>query len=136
MKAKLGISVGLLGAIVCLVALFGGITPTVLLVGYVLLCEENEWLKKYVVKALVVLLTITTVIVAVGLIPEVLSWFVSILGLFEGGFDYSFISRIISIITNALDIIRTALLLLLGVKALNQGNVSIPVVDDIIAKYM
>lgn len=136
MKAKLGISVGLLGAIACLTALFAGTTPTIILVGYVLLCEENEWLKKYVVKAFVVYLAITGAIVAVGLIPELLSWVVSILGVFEGGFDYSFISKIVSIVSNALDIIRTALLLLLGVKALNQGNVAIPVVDDIIAKHM
>ena len=136
MKAKLGISVGLLGAIVCLAALFAGTTPTILLVGYVLLCEENEWLKKYAVKAFVVYLTITAAIVAVGLIPDALAWIASVLRVFDGEFDYSFISRIVSVITGALDFIRTALLLLLGVKALNQGNVSIPVVDDIIAKHM
>lgn len=136
MKTKLGISVGLLGAIVCLAVLFGGTTPAILLVGYVMLCEENEWLKKYAVKAFVVYLSITAAIVAIGLIPDALSWVASVLRIFEGEFDYSFISRIVVVITGALDIIRTALLLFLGVKALNQSNVSIPVVDKLIEKYM
>ena len=42
-KTKLGISVGLIGACICFTALFGGITPAVLLVGYVFLREDNAW---------------------------------------------------------------------------------------------
>lgn len=51
MKTKLGISVGLLGTMVYFAALFGGYTPVILLAGYVLLFEENEWLKKAAIKA-------------------------------------------------------------------------------------
>ena len=54
-KTKLGISVGLFGAIIFAVALFGGYIPSILLVGYVLLMETNEWLRKSAVKALATL---------------------------------------------------------------------------------
>ena len=93
-KTKLGISVELLGASICLTALFGGLTPTILLAGYVLLMEKDEWLRRCAVKALAVLLMIAFGITVVGLIPDLLSWISSIVRVFKGNFDYSFISSI------------------------------------------
>lgn len=135
-KTKLGISVGLLGASICFIALIGGFTPTMLLAGYVFLKEDNEWLRKCVLKAIAVLLVIAFCINVVGLVPDLLSWISSIVRVFNGKFDYAFISSMVSVINGALDITRTCLLLLLGVKALNQGTVNIPVIDGIISKYM
>ena len=135
-KTRLGISVELLGASICLIALFGGLTPTVLLVGYVLLMEKEEWLRRCAVKALAVLLMIAFSITVIGLIPDLLSWISSIVRVFKGNFDYSFISSIISVINGALNIIKTCLLLLLGIKALNRETVNISIIDGIIAKYM
>ena len=42
-KTKLGISVGLLGAAIYFMGLFGGYLVAVLLAGYILMFEENEW---------------------------------------------------------------------------------------------
>ena len=135
-KTRLGISVELLGASICLTALFGGLTPTILLAGYVLLMEKDEWLRRCAVKALAVLLMIAFSITVIGLIPDLLSWISSIVRVFKGNFDYSFISSIISVINGALNIIKTCLLLLLGVKALNHETVNISIIDGIMAKYM
>ena len=52
-KAKLGISVGLLGAAIYFTSLFSGYLVPVILTGYVLLFEENDWLRKNAVKAMV-----------------------------------------------------------------------------------
>ncbi|MBP3602870.1 MAG: hypothetical protein J6J79_01830 [Lachnospiraceae bacterium] len=135
MKAKLGISVGLLGAAIYFAALFGGYTPVILLVGYVLLFEENEWLKRAAVKAAVLMVSITFILAVIGLIPDLLSWVNSLVAVFKGSFNYGVLSAIISVITKAIDIIRTCLFLLLGMKALNQGTVAVPVVDQIVNKY-
>ena len=51
MKTKLGISVGILAAATYLAALIG-ITPLLLVAGYILIVEENDFLKKTAVKAL------------------------------------------------------------------------------------
>ena len=40
-KARLGVSVGLLGSAMYLISLFSGFLPAVVLAGYVLLCEQN-----------------------------------------------------------------------------------------------
>ena len=52
-KTRLGISVGMLGAAVYLTGLFSGYLVAILMAGYVLLCEENGWLKRSVIKAVV-----------------------------------------------------------------------------------
>ena len=46
-KTKLGITIAMFAAAIYVVALVGGYVPAILLGGYVLLREENEWLKKY-----------------------------------------------------------------------------------------
>ena len=46
-KSKLGIPVTLLAAAAALLGLYGGYVAVIVLVGYVLLVEENEWLKHY-----------------------------------------------------------------------------------------
>ena len=49
---KLGISVGMLGAAIYFTGLFSGYIVPVLLVGYVLMFEENGWLRRSAVKAI------------------------------------------------------------------------------------
>lgn len=135
-KTKLGVSVGLLGAAVYFSGLFGEYIPAILIAGYVLLFEENEWLKKACVKAVAVMMSISVVIALLGLIPDCLGWISSLLSIFEVYFSASIVNSIINVITDALSIIRTVLLLVLGVKALNQATINVPVVDNLVNKYM
>lgn len=136
MKTKLGISVGLLGAIIYFAALFGGYTPVIILAGYVLLFEENEWLKKSAVKAVALMVFIAFLMTLIGLIPDLLSWVNSLVLVFNGNFNYGIVISVINVITKAIDIIETCFFLILGSKALNQGTVTVPFVDNIINKYL
>ena len=135
-KTKLGISVGLLGVIVFAAALFGGYFPLLLVAGYILLREENEWLRKSAVQAVVTSIAFSFLIYAVGLIPDALDWFVSLINIFGTSFYFSVINGIINAVTSALSIIREILFLLMILKAFKQESIQIPVVDKIIEKYM
>ena len=135
MKSKLGISVGLLGAAVYLAALFGGYVPVIVLSGYILLFEDNEWLRKSAVKAVTLMMSIAFAITLINLIPDLLSWIASLVSIFKGTFNYGVVSSIVLLVTKAFDIVRTCLFLMLGAKALNQGTIAIPFVDKIINKY-
>ena len=55
-KTRLGISAALLGAVVCFSGLFSGYLLVFLLTAYILLMEENVWLKKTAVKTVAVLM--------------------------------------------------------------------------------
>lgn len=135
-KTKLGISVGLLGAAIYFMGLFSGYLVAVLLAGYVLLCEDNEWLKKSAVKAVSVMVVFSLLITVVNFIPNAISVIDYIVSMFGSNFYITFLSNLVSAVVTVLNIIEKLLLLGLGVKALNQGTIAVPFVDDLINKYM
>lgn len=135
-KTKLGISVGLMGAATYFMGLFGGYLVVVLLAGYILLCEGNEWLRKSAVKAICVMVAFSFLITVVNLIPNVIGFIDSFVSIFGGHFYIAFLSNLVNAITTALSILEKLLLLGLGLKALNQGTISVPVVDKLIDKYL
>lgn len=135
-KTKLGISVGLFGAIAYLLALTGNYTVMILLTGYVLLAESNLWLRRATVKALALMLTFSLLIALVGLIPNLLNLFNGILTTFGGGIDFSLIHKVESILTSALNWIESIILILLGLKAFHQGTLVLPVIDGLLTKHI
>jgi uncharacterized membrane protein YesL len=116
--------------------LFGGYIITVLLAGYVLLFESNEWLRKAVVKAVAVMILFSFMSAVINLIPNVIGFINDFASMFGGSFYITFLSNLINAIDDVLFIIEKLLLLVLGVKALNQGSIPVPVIDNLINKYM
>lgn len=81
-KTKIGISVGVMGAVMYFASLFGGYIPMLLLAGYIFLKEENIWLRKAAFKAVALMLVFS----ACG---AVISSVNDILGIFNSLFDWS-----------------------------------------------
>lgn len=135
-KTKLGISVGMLGAVLYFMGLFSGYLITLLLAGYVLLCENNEWLKKAAVKVVSIMIIFSFWTTIVGLAPGAISVIDDIVSIFGGNFYIAFVSNLVNAIVSVLNILEKLLLLGLGVKALNQGTIPVPVIDNLINKYM
>ena len=135
-KTRLGISVGLYGAAVYFTGLFSGYLVPIILTGYVLLWEENEWLKKNTVKAVALMVLFSALTTAFNLIPDLIAFIGNIAATFGGKFGINKLNQIITVIVSAIDILQKALFIGLGVKALNQGTISVPVVDKLINKYM
>uniref|UniRef100_UPI0040573EAC hypothetical protein n=1 Tax=Acetatifactor sp. TaxID=1872090 RepID=UPI0040573EAC len=133
-KTKLGVSVGLLGAAVFFAALFGGYTTVVLVAGYILLCEENEWLKKTAVKAVVLLATFSVLSYAIGLIPDLFYWLSDFLSLIKLNISFSVIYSIVGLFTGAISIVKIVAFLMLGLKALKGEDFAIAAVDEMVNK--
>ena len=134
-KTKLGISVGLMGAGIYFMGLFSGYLLCAILVGYVFLFEENEWLKKSALKAIVLLSMLSLLTVGLNLIPNIVNFVNNIVSVFGGNFSIIPLTKLVSAIVGAIDIIQKILFIILGLKAFNQGDISIPIVDNLIAKY-
>ena len=136
-KTKLGISVGLFGAALYFSGLFGGFLVLFLLAGYIMLAEENEWLKKTAVKAVALLIAFSLLPALVKLIPDLIGWINSILRVFSDKVSIStlLLSKIMDVIYSTIDIGKTVLFICLGIKAFNQGTIAIPVVDGVADKY-
>ena len=136
-KTKLGISVGLLGAIIYFASAFGGgFLVALLLCGYVLLVEDNPWLRKTSVKAVLLLIMFSLVSVILGLIPDIWETITNLLMAFNKYPSSTFILGINSTISSAITIVKSVLFVILGLKALNQASIKLPAIDKLIDKYM
>lgn len=135
-KTKLGITVGVLGAITYFIGFFSGYLVAIILAGYVLLFEENAWLKRSVVKAIVLMVFFSIVRTILNLIPDAIDIISNILLIFNGNFALLKVSQIISALVSIINIIEKVLFLGLGFKALSQGTIVIPFIDSKVSKYL
>ena len=136
MKTKLGVSVGLLGAAAYFLGLFSGNVVLALLVGYVLLFEENEWLRRTVVKAMVIGIFCSVLTTVIGFIPDIIGIINNAAMVFGKTVSISVVSKIITFILSVISFVRVVLMLILGFKALNQGTIRFGIVDKTIDKHM
>lgn len=125
----------MLGAAIYLTGLFNGYLVAVLIVGYMLLFEENGWLKRSAVKAVSLMVFFSFITVLINLIPNAMGCISYTATMFGGNFHLGFISNLVSAVTSAIDIIEKFLFIGLGIKALNRGTIAVPVVDKLISKY-
>lgn len=135
MGTKLGVSVGLVAAGAFFSYILSGFTVLTLIIGYVLIAEENVWLKSTVLKAGVLAISISALECIIGLIPDSLGAVSNIISIFDGSFNYSIITTITRALLSVIAIIEKLLFLGLGFKALKQSTINISQVDSIVEKY-
>ncbi|WP_010681132.1 hypothetical protein [Acetivibrio cellulolyticus] len=132
-KTKLGISVGLLGAALYFIGLMNFL-GLILLAGYVLLFETNEWLKRSAVKAVAIVIGFTLVTVIIGIGSDVIAVLNNLLSWVRIPFALSWPLQIDSIVLNAVDALEKLVLLVLGFKAFTQGSITIGPIDKVVDK--
>lgn len=134
-KTKLGISNFLLAAIIYLLGLFSNTVALVVAVGYVLIREDDAWLRKAALKALILHLVILVLQCVVAFMPDLLGLLNSFLNIFKVNVNFGFVSSVKSFLNNSLDILRTVLFFLLALFALLGKNIPIPVVEGMAEKH-
>lgn len=135
-KTKLGITVGALGAITFFAGFFGGYLAAIVLAGYALLFEENAWLKRSVVKAVVLMVFFSVTVAIINVIPDLLEFVGNIASVFNGNFSIIKVNQVVNVVVSGLNLAEKVLFLGLGVKALSQGTIVIPFIDKKVSKYM
>lgn len=135
-KTRLGISAGMLAAGIYLAGLFSGYLVAVLLAGYVLLFEENRWLKISAVKAVCLMVFFSFLTTVINLIPDFLNVIVNFMGIFQVSVSLNPVTSIFYVVLEIVDIVEKILFLALGCKALSQSTIVIPFIDRFINKYM
>ena len=117
-KSKLGLPAGIMAAIMYLTALFGGYAPALLVAGFILLCEEENFIRRAAVKTLSVLVICSLLNVLIYLIPDIVGIFQSLLNIFTVHFSTSFLDNSSSMLNQSLSLIKTLFLVLMAVLAL------------------
>ncbi len=134
-KTKLGVSVGLMGFILFLSVGFGGYVPMLIIGGYILFFESNEWLKKAAIKAAVLLVGFSLISGVVGLIPSAVTFVNEIFTAFNSYFSLNIVTGLFGAVSTVVSVAKTVLFMLLAIKALTQGTIRISFVDKLIQKH-
>ena len=135
-KTRLGITIGGLAAAIYLTCLFGGYIPAIMLAGYVLIVEENEWLRRSAVKAIVLMMIFSFAIYGINLVPNVIDCFENLATAFGVSVNEHLVTGILAAAVNIVDIMRTIVFLILDVKSLKMGTIVVPSAENIINKIM
>ena len=150
MKTKLGISAGMMGAILYFTALFGGYVPLFIAAGYVLIKEENTFVRKAAFKSTVLLLFFSAVSTLLSSFNEILSIIGNLFDTFiivipaiitfihykVNKLEISVISKTDSddIFNSIISLIKTVVFVIFGIMAFKQEDIRIPPIDDAIDK--
>ena len=124
-KTKLGISVALFSALTFLCG-YLGLTALVLVAGYILLREENAFLKKTAVSTIVLYLAFAALSICVGLLSNFFS-LINFGSWMYGTVLYTITSGITSTLSNLVDIAEKVVYGLLALFALLGKEVKVPV---------
>ena len=132
-KTKLGISVALLSALTFLSG-YLGITVLVLLAGYILIREENVYLKKTAVGTVVLYLAFAALSICVGLLSNFFS-LINFGGWMYGSIVYTITNGLTSTLSTLVAIAEKVVFGLLALFALMGKEVKIPVIDKFVGKH-
>ena len=129
---KLGVPAKLLACFAYLAAFFSGYVAFILLAGYVLIREENDWLRFHVVKAGVLMVCFSILNVLISLVPNLFTWIQDFVGIFTSSFHVKFIFDIQDWLSTTLSILQKLLFLFLAFKAYKCGDFGIAPVDKLV----
>ena len=132
---KLGISVGFMGAILYALGLFGGYFLTIAAVAYILICEENMWLRKTAIKVLVLIFVFPLLHTIIGFLPDSVDFIHDVMYLFDDYFKVEKLSEIVTVLKDIVNVAEYVVFILLGSLAFSQRTIKIPLVDSIIDKH-
>lgn len=136
LKTKLGISIALVGAAMYFLGALSFI-PAALLAGYVLIAEQNEWLKRQAAKMIGVVVLFGLLSIAVGWIDDVVSVLNIIVHWFDKDVRYlSVPANLTSLCQYIISLAKEIFLLTMGFMALSMKGVKLGVVDKQLDKYM
>lgn len=133
-KTKLGIPVGLMGALLFAAGYFSGYLLLFVMAGYVLLCEEDAWLRRTSVKAVLLTVVFSVISLVLGLVPDLIGILDDLLNVFGSYFSIPFITNVLNLLRSVIGLVETLVFAALGLMALGQSKMKIPVVDDYLEK--
>lgn len=124
-KSKLGLPAGLAAAIMYMTGVLGGYFPALLLAGFVLLYEEENFIRRAAVKTVILMFLFSILNFVIYLIPDIVGIFQNLLAIFKVYFATNFLDNISATFGQTLSLVETVLFLVLAVLALFGKSVDV-----------
>lgn len=131
-KTKIGLSVKYASALVFLLFLFGGYTVGLLAFGYVMLFEKDQSLRISAITALLATLAYSVIQTVVGLLPDVVEVFTSLLNIFRVYTNINVILSISNFLFNIISLCRTVVFVILPLMVLLDKPVQLPFIKKLV----
>ena len=128
---RIGVPAKLLAGFAYLAAFFSGYVAFLLLGGYILLREQNDWLRFHAVKAGVLMACFSVLGALIAVIPSLFSWIGSIVALFGGYFHPDFIYDAQSLLSNTLTVLERVAFLVLAFFAFRGSDLPLGPLDKL-----
>ena len=129
---KIGVPAKLLAAFAYLAAFFSGYVAFLLIGGYILIREQNDWLRFHAVKAGVIMVCFSIANALISLIPSLFTWIDDLLGIFGGSFRLAFIYNGQSWLATTLAVLEKVLFLVLAFMAFKGSDLKLGPVDKLV----
>lgn len=129
---KIGVPAKLLAAFAYLAAFFSGYVAFLLIGGYILIREQNDWLRFHAVKAGVLMVCFSIANALISLIPSLFTWIDDLLGIFGGSFRLAFIYNGQSWLATTLAVLEKLLFLVLAFMAFKGSDLKLGPVDKLV----
>lgn len=130
-----GLSIQILSAIACLAALFGGYVFLGILVGYVILKEENDWLRRNVVKVLVLSLFFDLLIGLLKLIPGFIGLIQDAASIGNAYINLGVFNSVMSFIYDIIYYAEKIIVLILFFMSFGLKTIRLPLIDSLLDKH-
>ncbi len=137
MKAKIGISVGLLGALLYLTGMFCSFWVLLIVAGYVLIAEENPWLRHTAVKAVLIVVSFLVLDFLLSLLPDLVEILFKFLDIVDA--DATRPTALYSLfnwVGYIAKYVKNILLAVMAVMALKQGDLKFGPIDNMVKKHL
>ena len=132
-KTKLGITVSLFGAALYFIGLINFL-GLIILAAYVLLFEENEWLKRTAVKAVTIVVTFSLIRIVFVFSNDIFGFINNIIHWFDSSSSISWPLKLDSLVLNIVNALEKLVLFILGLKAFSQSSLSVGPIDKVVNK--
>ena len=134
-KIKLGVSAGLAGAILYFLGAIS-IIPAVILAGYILLKEENDWLKYQAVKMVMIVVIFGAINIGLNCSDDIFAIFNQVIGIFAKNVHIAVPLGLTGILSTVCSLLRNIVLIWSGINALNFKTVYVASIDELVSKNM
>ncbi len=131
-KSKLGLPIPVMGALTYLLFCFGGYVAGLLVTGYILLREEDAGLKKTAITAILTAIAVSLVNLLIGLLPDVVDVFRTLVAIFGEYMDGGIISSIAGFLYAVLAVVKTVAFVGLAALELLKKPIRISLVDKLL----
>lgn len=131
---QIGIKQNVLATLICIIALVGGYTSALLILGYIAFFESNALLRRIAVKAVVLMCCFSLLGIIIDILPNIVFWIYDLVQIFSVEWDLSVLINICNFLNSTISLLEIGVFLYMAFLALIGRDIRIKWLDQLLFK--